>query len=296
MPTPAGGQPQDRAQQSGHEIASAIEQGVKSKDLSVAVTKLREEMKADEKNPEAAAKALQTINDDMHTKIKDPRIKAILSNFEVEGYDATNNGIKMKSLVNGREITMLANGDVIDLRSGARAGQRDGNGQIQKTAEVNGVKMEQTVSDGGKTEVTKFSKDGKEWSIQRERQVDGSMRPTKVVHANGSMIEYKWAKDGSTLRPVAFKETDSNGKVAQDYEMEQLDVGNGRKMWKTSEWKKRSGPGPDHIDGTVNVGRDVSHNQDWRDPPVSLTISPEGKYKKSSFENGKPKNEEGDRK
>ncbi len=286
------------AHASGHDIATSFEQGAQSKNLSQFVQKLREEQTVDKSKPNDWQTAITQLNDDLHHS-SNPRIQAIMSNFDVIGYDSEHNGAVIKNLSTGREQVLMADGRVLDKQTGAVADQnaRGKNGEyIKHGTDGKGNELTVTKSQDGKTEVDKYKdKDGKTWEIQKEMQADGAMHPTKVTMPDGSKLEYQWNKVGSTMMPTHFKETSSKGEVEQDYEMNVKTLSDKSTMYDTIHWNKKGGKGPDQLTGNIRVFPDGTFREDIRQPYMSLTLNPDGNYTKYSFNGTKLNTDKGRR-
>lgn len=281
-----GAAPDKAVQEEAQKIASAFEQGVADKNMKPAIEALQEAAHGDPKQYREALKAANDLLDNS----KNGNVQKFFGKFDlVEGSDSNalvlkrNDGAKFKMDATGK--TTADNGATIE------APRKDDNGnKVEKVTDKDGTVRERVTSADGSTSIEKYTdKTGNQWQIERRKQADGSLRPTKVTMPDGSKMEYEWKRemgDRGTLYPTRMTESDPKGKVVKDYHMKVVDPKTGR--LETANWDKKVGPSdvPDNFYGTIVVDSAGNNTLTTRTPSFTVTtVNADGNWQKTDYTN-----------
>jgi len=281
-PNQGDGVPDRAVQEKAQKIAGAFEKGVADHNMKPAIDALQEAAHGD---PKQYREALKAAND-MLDHSKNGNVQKFFGKYDiVEGSDS-------KALVlqrdDGAKFRMDATGKTTaDSGATIEATKKDASGnKIDKVTDKDGTVRERVTSADGNTTVEQYTdKTGNQWQIQRQKQADGTLRPTKVTMPDGSKMEYEWKRemgDRGTLYPTHMRETNPGGKVVRDYEMKVFDAKTGR--LETANWNKKVGPSnePDNFYGTLVVDSFGNNTLTMRNPLLETRVNADGNWQKTN--------------
>lgn len=284
-PNQGDGVPDKAVLDKAQKIAGAFERGVAdpNHNMKPAIDALQEAAHGD---PNQYRAALRAAND-MLDHSKNGNVQKFFGKYDiVEGSDANalvlkrDDGAKFKMDATGR--TTADNGATLDATRKDASGNR-----LDKATDKDGTVRERVTSADGNTAVEKYTdKTGQSWQIERHKQSDGTLRPTKVTMPDGSKMEYEWKQemgDRGTLYPTHMRETNPSGKVVRDYQMQMLEGHAGR--LDTANWKKNAGPAnePDKFWGSVVVDSSGNNVVTMRNPLIESRVNADGNYQKRTM-------------
>lgn len=275
---------QDGAQANGRAIASAFERGVAdpNRDMRPAIEALQNAARG---NPEEYRQALQVANQLLDNS-NNANVKRFFGNYDIiEGGDS--NGLKLQKVSDGSQFIMNDRGATTKVGTNAtlEAPRRTAQGDTVESGSKDGLSYERTTNADKTQSVERFEdKDGNKWQIERKKQADGTLRPTKITMPDGSSLEYEWNRQSGefgTLLPTRMRELDKGGKVVKDYQMTSKD---GR--FEPSNWDKKVGPSdlPANFYGTLVVDSNGNTAFTQRDPLIMTRLNADGTFTRSGVD------------
>ncbi|MDZ4836148.1 MAG: hypothetical protein SGJ27_20410 [Candidatus Melainabacteria bacterium] len=282
---PNQGDGPDRAvQEKAQKIAGAFEKGVvdPAHNMKPAIDALQEAAHGD---PQQYQQIMRVANN-MLDHSKDANVQKFFGKYDiVEGSDA--NALVLKR-EDGAKFRMDARGKTTaDNGASIEATRKDGAGnKLDQATDKDGTLRERVTSADGTKAVERYTdKGGVKWEIERNKQADGTLRPTKVTMPDGSKMEYEWKMEQGTrgtLYPTRMRESDPSGKVVKDYQMKVFDQ-TGR--LDTANWNKKIGPSdvPANFYGTLVVDSAGNNVQTQRNPTVETRVNADGNWIKTNM-------------
>lgn len=282
-PNQGDGAPNQAVLDKAQKIAGAFERGVAdpNHNMKPAIDALQEAAHGDPNQYRAALKAANELLD--HSK--NGNVQKFFGKYDiVEGSDANAMVLQRED---GAKFRMDATGKTTaDNGATLEATRKDANGnKFDKGTDKNGTVCERMTSADGSSTVEKYTdKGGTSWQIERHKQADGTLRPTKVTMPDGSKMEYEWKRemgDRGTLYPTHMRETDSHGKVVRDYQMKMIDEKTGR--LDTANWTKNAGPAdePKNFWGTVMCDSNGNNVVTMRNPLLETRVNADGNWQRT---------------
>lgn len=278
----------DGAQEKGRSIASAFEKGVTdpNHDFRPAIQALQEAARG---NPQEYRQTLEVANRLLDNSAN-PNVKKFFGNMDlIEGTD--NQGLRLKR-TDGTQYIMSDKGKATQVGTGAsmEATSRDAAGnRVERATDKDGLTRERITRADGSASVEKYTdKQGQHWEIEKQKQADGTLRPTKITLPDGSSFKYEWKRemgDRGTLLPTRMTELNASGRVVRDYQMRGLEGAPGR--LDPAHWDRIAGSEPvtkggaKDFWGTIQVDSNGNGSFTFRDPLVTERINADGRTSKS---------------
>lgn len=225
------------------DIVRQVSEGLDKKDLSGAISKIRQEMQ--ENSTEDWKKMLAAANKGLDDAKKE------FGTIDLIGVDGNNVVFE-----NARKALVHLDSKATVVKTEAQAAQPTDNAQQQQ------MQQQQQQGDGS---TTRKNPDGS--TIVSAKQGDGQDHPTKVIHSDGTSTEYTYDKSGKVNNVV---EKDPSGQKISEY-----------KTVDGQAWSKVSGPNelPAQIFGRLNVDNNGNHTFNDAQFGTKLTRTADGSLK-----------------
>lgn len=199
----------DSAQEKGKTIATAFEKGVAdpNHDMRPAIQALQDAARG---NPQEYQRTLAVANQLLDNSAN-PNVRKFFGNMDlIEGADSQ--GLRLQRR-DGTKFVMSDNGKATQVGTSATmdAAQQDAQGnRLEKVTTADGTTKERITAADGSASVEKYTdKQGQHWEIQKQKQADGSLRPTRVTLPDGSSLKFEWNRENGnqgTLYPTRMTE------------------------------------------------------------------------------------------
>ncbi|MBX3074947.1 hypothetical protein KF913_13545 [Candidatus Obscuribacterales bacterium] len=277
----------DGVQEKGKTIAAAFEKGVAdpNHDMRPAIQALQDAARG---NPQEYKQTLAVANQLLDNSAN-PNVKKFFGNMDlIEGTDSK--GLRLQRR-DGAQFVISDNGKATQVGTGASmdATRKDAQGnRIEKGTTADGLTKERITSADGSASVEKYTdKQGQHWEIEKHKQADGTLRPTKVTLPDGSTMKFEWNRESGTsgtLYPTRMTELNAGGRVVRDYQMQPLKSVEGR--YDTSAWERKAGsePADKEFRGTLNVDSNGNTNFTFRNPLLIEKINADGNTSKNGVD------------
>lgn len=206
----------------------------------------------------------------------------------IEGADSQ--GLRLQRR-DGTKFVMSDNGKATQVGTGATmdAARQDAQGnRLEKVTTADGTTKERITAADGSASVEKYTdKQGQHWEIQKQKQADGSLRPTRVTLPDGSSLKFEWNRENGnqgTLYPTRMTEVNAGGKVVRDFQMQPMKTAEGR--LETSLWERKAGsePADKEFRGTLNVDSNGNTTFTFRNPLLIEKINADGNTSKNGVD------------